>query len=89
MNGTIIKLPNPRSDIQWTGYLATAYSEGFCEGENATAEEALEAWACLIKTNLCSQLQGWFGRTAQNMLDFGLITKDGTINWELAEQQLV
>jgi hypothetical protein len=78
----IIEIPNQKTDIQWTPYLATAYAEGFCEGEDATFEQQVEGWACLIKTGMCWSLQGFFGRTAQGLLDKGIIEKDGTINWE-------
>lgn len=82
MSDKIIELPNQRTDINWTPYLATAYSEGFCEGENATLEQSLEGWACLISTGMCWSLQGWFGRSANHLIESGLIEKDGTINWE-------
>lgn len=88
MNNTkekIVKLPNPRTEIEWTSYLATAYAEGFCEGENATTEEQTEAWAYLIMTGICWSLQGWFGRTAQSLISKGIIDKDGTIDWEMLE----
>jgi len=65
--------------IKWTNYLATAYTEGFCEGENATQSEQLEAWAYLIKTGLCWNLQGWFGRNALSLIDSGYISKSGVI----------
>ena len=81
MSENIITLPNQKSDIKWTSYLATAYAEGFCEGEDSTLEEQMEGWACLIKTGMCWSLQGWFGRAAQQMLDSGTVEKDGTINW--------
>lgn len=81
MTQEIIKLPNQRSSIEWTPYLATAYAGGFCEGENATVEEAIEAWAVLIKTKLCYSLQGWFGRQANTLINEGYIDKDGTLNW--------
>lgn len=68
--------------IQFTPYLATAYAEGFCEGENATAEEQLQAWAYLIKTGQAYQLQGWFGRTATSIIERGFITKEGEITEE-------
>ena len=68
------------SKIKWTSYLATAYAEGFCEGENATPQEQLEAWAHLIKTGLCWNLQGWFGRNAQALIKSGRISKNGEIN---------
>lgn len=67
------------TDIKWDSYLATAYAEGFCEGEDATEEEQLEAWAYLIKTGQCWSLQGWFGRTASSLIDGGIISKEGEV----------
>jgi hypothetical protein len=63
----------------WTPYLAAAYAEGFCEGENASQEEQLEAWAYLIKNGLCWSLQGWYGRNAQELINNGIISKEGEI----------
>jgi len=81
----IITIPNQRTDIKWTSYLATAYAEGFGEGENATQEESIEAWAVLIKTKLCNQLQGWFGRTANGLIEGDVIDKEGNINWDIID----
>lgn len=67
------------SKIIWTPYLATAYAEGFCEGENATERQQLEAWAWLIETGYCWELQGWFGRTAKELIDTNVIDKEGNI----------
>ena len=47
-----------------TPYLAAAYAEGFCEGENATETQQLTAWQWLVDTGICWTLQGWYGRTA-------------------------
>jgi hypothetical protein len=80
---------NQRTNIEWTPYLATAYAEGFCEGENATQEETIEAWAYLIKSGLCFQLQGFFGRTASNLIEEGYISKLGDINWDLVEESII
>lgn len=74
------------SKIKWTSYLATAYAEGFCEGENATAKEQIEAWAYLIKTGLCWNLQGWFGRNAEALIDGGIVSKAGKVNWDKFEE---
>lgn len=65
--------------IEWDSYLACAYAEGFCEGENASDEERLEAWAWLIKTGLCWQLQGWYGRNAQILIEKKIISEKGEI----------
>jgi hypothetical protein len=77
----IIKLENQVTNIEWTSYKATAYAEGFCEGEGASLVEQLEAWACLIKTGMCWSLQGWFGRAASSLIERNMITKEGVINW--------
>lgn len=55
-----------------TDYMAVAIAEGFCEGENATEEQQIQAWQHLIDTGLCWQLQGWFGRTAKNLIENGI-----------------
>ena len=68
--------------IQWTPYLATAYTEGFCEGENATEEEQIEAWQYLVDTDLAWNLQGWFGRTATALIENGII-KQGSKKGEI------
>lgn len=73
---------NQRTNIKWDSYLASAYAEGFCEGENATVEEQMEAWAYLIHSKLAYSLQGWYGRTARNLIDDNFINEDGIINWE-------
>lgn len=73
---------NQRTNIEWTSYLACAYAEGFCEGENATTEEQIEAWAYLIHSKLAYSLQGWYGRTARNLIDNNFISENGIINWE-------
>ena len=56
-----------------TSYMATAVAEGFCEGEGATEEQQLIAWQYLHDTRLAYQLQGFFGRTAQALIEQGLI----------------
>src|SRR3954471_10009659 len=58
-------------------YLAAAYAEGFCEGEDATEREQLTAWQWLVDTGQAWRLQGWLGRTATYLIDQGLIKKTG------------
>ena len=55
-----------------TPYLASAYAEGFCEGEEGTEDEQICAWQYLIDTGLCWSLQGWYGRKAQDLIDSGI-----------------
>jgi hypothetical protein len=61
-----------KTKIKWTLYLATAYAEGFGEGEGATKQEQKEAWQYLIDTGECWKLQGWFGRTAGQLIADGI-----------------
>lgn len=75
-----------QTKIKWTPYLASAYAEGFCEGENASQEEQLEAWAYLIKTGLCWQLQGFYGRTAQSLIERNIISSKGVVNWDIVSE---
>ena len=68
--------------LEITDYTASAYAEGFCEGEGASDIDQLKAWAYLIKTGLCWSLQGRFGRIANSLIQNGIVNKNGTkINW--------
>jgi hypothetical protein len=51
-------------------YTATMIAEGAQEAE--TREEAVEAWQTLINTGLVWKLQGWFGRTAEGLIEEGI-----------------
>ena len=42
--------------------------------DEASEEKQIEAWQLLVDTGLCWQLQGWFGRTAQALIERGVIT---------------
>ena len=88
MGTTTVELNEKRTEIEWTSYLATAYVEGFCEGEDATPTEQIEAWAYLIKTGLCWSLQGSFGRAASGIIERGIISKEGIIDWDLVDELL-
>lgn len=72
-----------------TSYLATAYAEGFCEGDDANQIEQLKAWSYLCGTNIGYSLQGWFGRTIQNLIDNNLLLKDDTVNWDNVTDSLI
>lgn len=47
-----------------------------CEGaiEAESDEQGFEAWQLLIDTGLVWQLQGWFGRTARDLIEAGICT---------------
>ena len=53
-------------------YLAVGIAEGFEEPEDE--EQFIEAWQYLIDTGLAWQLQGWFGRQAEQLI------RNGTCN---------
>ena len=73
-----------------TDYTSCAYAEGFCEGENASFEDSIRAWAYLIRTGRCWTLQGWYGRTARDLIESGMISRDGIIDWdEVARCQMM
>ena len=75
-----------KTKIVWNDYLATAYAEGFCEGEGASQEEQIEAWAYLIRTGLVNKLQGWFMRAANTLIQQEIISKEGVINWDTLKE---
>lgn len=56
-----------------TNYLACAIAEGFCEGEDATREQQIEAWQYLHDTGLAYSLQGWYYRTVTALIEEGII----------------
>lgn len=51
-------------------YTATGLAEGFIEAESE--DQVIEAWQHLIDTGMCWQLQGWFGRTARDLIESGI-----------------
>jgi hypothetical protein len=54
-----------------TDYQAVGLAEGWIEG---TEDQILDAWQHLHDTGLAYKLQGWFGRTAQALLEEGIIS---------------
>lgn len=67
-------------------YTACAIAEGFCEGEGASANDQLKAWAYLIRTGQCWSLQGWFGRSANALIERGVISPEGEIDWNMVHE---
>jgi hypothetical protein len=56
-----------------TSYLACACAEGFCEGEGASEEMQLAAWQYISDTGLWHNLQGFYGRAVNSLLEQGQI----------------
>tara|TARA_R110000823_G_C15762023_1_gene483058 strand:+ start:562 stop:741 length:180 start_codon:yes stop_codon:yes gene_type:complete len=54
-------------------YLAIGIAEGFEEPENE--KQVIEAWQHLVDTGLAWTLQGWFGRTAKDLIEQGVINE--------------
>lgn len=55
-----------------TPYLAVGIAEGFEEPESQ--EQYIDAWQYLVDSGLAWKLQGWFGRTASQMIEDGILT---------------
>ncbi len=54
-----------------TDYEAVGLAEGFIEAKDQ--DQVVDAWQYLHDTGLAYKLQGWFGRTAQELLKQGII----------------
>lgn len=52
-------------------FTATMIAEGVQEADSE--EQFLEAWQHLVDTGLAWQLQGFFGRTAMQMINDGIL----------------
>lgn len=50
-------------------YTAIGIAEGFIEAE--TKQQVIDAWQHLIDTGLAWSMQGWFGRTAIQLIELG------------------
>ena len=56
-------------------YTATGIAEGWIEAERE--EHVIAAWQYLIDTGLAWSLQGYFGRTANNLIERGICHERG------------
>jgi hypothetical protein len=54
-------------------YTAIGLAEGFIEAQSE--DEVIKAWQYLIDTGMAWSLQGWFGRTARDLIDQGICTE--------------
>ena len=49
------------------------------EGGEMSREESLKLYSDLIKSGECWELQGAYGRTARDLIEAGIISKEGEI----------
>ena len=56
------------------------------ESEDHSLEWIVQLFADLIATGLAWQLQGRYGREAKAMIDEGIITVQGDVNWDYYEE---
>lgn len=47
----------------------------------STSGDYLRAWAYLIRTGTVWQLQGFYGRGATDLIDNGIISSTGRVQW--------
>ena len=52
-------------------YTATGIAEGWIPADSE--DQVIEAWQYLHDTGLAYESQGWFGRTAQSLLEANII----------------
>jgi len=58
-------------------YTAAGVAEGWIEAESD--DQVIEAWQYLVDTGYAWQLQGWFGRTAADLIEQGVINPAGAV----------
>ena len=64
---------------EWILRMDTLNAVEIAEGviEDITKEEYLQAWQHLVDTGTAWSLQGWFGRTAMQLIEQGVINEQG------------
>ena len=75
MSDKMIQIPLPFEEPMTT-FDAVMIAEGVYQAESE--QQYLEAWQMLIDTGMAYQLQGWFGRTANALIEEGHCTAPTT-----------
>jgi len=63
---------NTKAYKEMNSYNACAIAEGFYLGQ-PTEQDKAAAWQYIVDSGLTSVLQGWYGRTAQSLIEEGII----------------
>lgn len=80
-------IPNgSRSGTAFSDYLAVGIAEGF--EEYTDNDQWIEAWATIGQKGLHRSLQGFFGRQLNQLVEFGVLTEDYSIDWEVFDDQV-
>jgi len=66
----LYKKLNLQKELVMDLHQAVGIAEGFIRCNKA--EDEVKAWQFLIDTGMAWELQGWFGRNAQNLIDMGI-----------------
>ena len=72
---TIAKKQDRYNGFKFDSYTAVGVAEGF--EQSSGEEETLAAWQYLVDTGLAWSLQGFFGRTATDLIEQCLIKRKG------------
>lgn len=64
---------------------AVGIAEGFIEADSK--EQVIEAWQTLIDTGMAWKLQGWFGRSANQLIEEGICSPPDSKNTEVSEDE--
>ena len=69
------KRASKKDNMKLNNYNAVGIAEGFIECNDK--KTIVKAWQYLIDTGLAFKLQGWFGRTAIDLINQGICKKKG------------